>query len=285
MRNMPTTAMLAKNEFQRLSTFIQTEFGIKMPPVKKTLLESRLQKRLRLLNLQTFKEYCDYLFSEDGRIYEIPHFIDKITTNKTDFFREPEHFEYLLQSVMPVLIENWGARQKPLQIWSAGCSTGEEPYTLAMVLSNFMTKHPNLKMAFSILGTDISEEVITTAGNAVYEDSKIDPIPMHFRKVYLLKSLNRDKKYVRITPEIRKLVQFKRINLMDNDLGIKQLMDIIFCRNVIIYFNKETQETILNRLCKNLVPGGYFFQGHSESMHGLKLPLKQVFPTIYQKIS
>ena len=285
MGNMPTTAMLAKKEFQLLSTFIQSEFGIKMPPVKKTLLESRLQKRLRLLNLQTFKEYCDYLFSEEGRIYEIPHFIDKITTNKTDFFREPEHFEYLLQSVMPVLIENWGARQKPLQIWSAGCSTGEEPYTLAMVLSNFMTRHPNLKMAFSILGTDISEEVITTAGNAVYEDSKIDTIPMHFRKVYLLKSLNRDKKYVRMTPEIRKLIQFKRINLMDNDLGIKQLMDIIFCRNVIIYFNKETQETILNRLCKNLVPGGYFFQGHSESMHGLKLPLKQVFPTIYQKIS
>jgi len=179
---MQQTVSLLKKDFLRLSDFINREYGIMMPPVKKTLLESRLQKRLRKLELGTFQEYCDYLFSAKGLQNEIPHFIDKITTNKTDFFREPDHFDYLVQHAMPELIRSGIASQKELKIWSAGCSSGEEPYTLGMVLSNYYDQHPNLNTGFSILGTDISPEVLKTAQRAVYHEMRIEPVSMGMRK-------------------------------------------------------------------------------------------------------
>ncbi len=280
---MPQIASLLRNDFLRLSDFIHAEYGIKMPPVKKTLLESRLQKRLRALELTTFKDYCDYLFSPQGRKKELPLFIDKITTNKTDFFREPDHFEHLTRSIVPSIIDTWGGVPRNLRIWSAGCSTGEEPYTLAIVMSEFMENHPEFKMTFSILATDVSMEVLRTAKKAVYHEIRVAPIPILLRKKYLLRNRKRDKKTIKIAPEIRKTVQFGRLNFMDHNFGLRQPVDIIFCRNVIIYFDKPTQLKILNRLCRNLVPGGYFFQGHSESVQGMQLPLKSVYPTIYQK--
>ena len=274
---------ILQKDFTRLSDFIQSEYGIKMPEVKKTLLESRLQKRLRKLDIKSFKEYCDYLFSPEGMEEELPHFIDKITTNKTDFFRENEHFEYLTDQLLPSFIKNKKKEFDTLRIWSAGCSTGEEPYTIAMVVKDFLENNGLGNIRLSILATDISAEVLRIAQRAVYHEIRAVPIPFNIKKKYLLKSKSGEKKLVKIAPEIRELIQFGRLNFMDREYGIKNKLDIIFCRNVIIYFDKPTQEIILNRIISNLVPGGFFLQGHSETIQGINLPLKQVFPTVYVK--
>jgi chemotaxis protein methyltransferase CheR len=274
---------LGKSDFDRLSAFIESEYGIKMPDVKKTMLESRLLKRLSELQLPGYKQYCDYLFSIKGRKEELPQFINKVTTNKTDFFREPDHFSYLSQVILPKLLKNSGSPVRQLRIWSAGCSSGEEPYTLAMVTRDFAEKNSEIPFNFSVLGTDISENVLTMGKRAVYHTSKIEPIPFALKKKYLLKSRDRNKPVVKIGPEIRQLVRFQKLNLMNRDYGIKQNLHLVFCRNVIIYFNKQTQEAILKKIIGCLVPGGYFFQGHSESTQGMDLPLKPVHPTIYQK--
>ncbi len=283
MEQLLSTVTLSKDDFKRFSQFIHAEYGIKMPPAKKTLLESRLQKRLRKLEIRTFKEYYDYLFSTEGKSSEILHFINQVTTNKTDFFREANHFEFLSQTALPNLIKNRTGDASNLSIWSAGCSTGEEPYTLAIVLNEYINSHPALKLNFSILATDISTEVIQKARQAVYKHTEVAPIPLMLKKKYLLKSKDRNKNVVRIIPELRRQVQFERLNFMDRDYGLKRPVDIIFCRNVLIYFDRPTQEKIVNRLCRCLKKDGYFFQGHSESVQGMDLPLKPVFPTIYQK--
>jgi len=278
------TIELLKDDFVRLSQFIHAEYGIKMPPVKKTLLESRLQKRLRSLELKTYKEYCDYLFSAEGSRKEIPHFIDKITTNKTDFFREPDHFDFLTQTALPALTSSLQNNRKNISIWSAGCSTGEEPYTIAMVVNDFLKNNPKLNITFSILATDISVEVLKTAKKAVYHEMRIAPVPIQIRKEYLLRSKSRDNKTIKIGPELRRKVVFGRLNFMDSHFGIKQPMDIVFCRNVLIYFDKPTQEKILQKICRHIPKDGYFFQGHSESTQNMDLPLKNISPTIYNKI-
>ena len=276
---------LLQKDFNRLSAFIHSEYGIEMPPMKRLLLESRLQKRLRDLGMGTFKEYCDYLFSKEGKDRELIHFIDKITTNKTDFFRESDHFDFLLQKTLPGITGAGSRLSQPLRIWSAGCSTGEEPYTLAMVLNEFQDANPSARLQYSILGTDISMEVLKIAKEAIYSESRVAPIPMAMKKKYLLKSKERRRKLVKIVPNLRKKIQFMRLNLMDSSYSIEKQFDIVFCRNVIIYFDKKTQEEILKKLCGMLKVGGYFFQGHSESTHGFQLPLKAVYPTIYERTS
>jgi chemotaxis protein methyltransferase CheR len=275
---------LNNKEFLRFSRFIHAEYGIKMPPAKQTLLESRLQKRLRKLEISSFNEYYDFLFSPEGRRTELPNFINQITTNKTDFFREPNHFDFLTEKALPNLLKSNQGTYNNLTAWSAGCSTGEEPYTLAIVLNEYINNRPGLKFNFSILGTDISSEVLQKAKQAVYKQAVVAPIPLKLKMKYFLKSKDKKKDVVKIVPELRRQVQFERLNFMNKDYEIKRPMDIIFCRNVLIYFDRPTQEKILNRLCRCLKKDGFFFQGHSESMQGMDLPLKPVFPTIYQKI-
>ncbi len=282
---MNNTITLFQNEFDRLSQFIHQQFGIKMPPAKKILLESRLQKRLRTLEIETFKSYCDYLFSSQGKSNELVHFIDKITTNKTDFFREPEHFDYLINQILPELTSSWGESKQNLSVWSAGCSTGEEPYTLAMVLNEYKDSHSELPFNYSILGTDISAEVLRIAKTAIYKESSADLIPLILKKKYLLRSKDKQKQQVKIVPALREKMTFHLLNFMEEQYPVPKNMDIIFCRNVIIYFDKPTQEKILKRICRHLKIGGYFFQGHSESLPGFNLPLKLIYPTVYQKIN
>ena len=178
-------AALSEKDFKRLSKFIHSECGIKMPDSKKTMLESRLQKRLRRLRLTSFTEYCDYLFSPQGIENELVHMIDVVTTNKTDFFREPGHFDYLAQKALPELIALHGAGiRKNLMVWSAGCSTGEEPYTLAIVLSEFTERCPGFKFRYLILATDISTEVLEKAKHGIYEHERVDPLPPGMKKKY-----------------------------------------------------------------------------------------------------
>jgi chemotaxis protein methyltransferase CheR len=271
---------MSDKTFARFSRFIQAEIGIKMPGAKKTMLQARLQKRLWKLGISSFDEYCDYLFSSEGMENELPHMIDVVTTNKTEFFREPKHFEYLIQHVLPDLIERKGLRER-LMVWCAGCSTGEEAYSLAMVLSEFADQTPGFQ--FFILGTDISTKVLEQAQGGIYEQERIETVPTWMRKRYLLKSRDQAKPLVRIVPELRTFVRFRRLNFMDKHFGLREPMDIIFCRNVIIYFDRLTQETVLNRICRYLNPEGYLFTGHSETLSGMNLPLIPVAHTVYQR--
>lgn len=268
--------------FSRFSSFVQSELGIKMPPVKKTMLQARLSKRLRRLGLRSFDEYCDFVFSPEGRASELQNMIDVVTTNKTDFFREPRHFHYLVQQVLPEFVNRGIGVRRKLMLWSAGCSTGEEPYTIAMVLSDFAERHR--EFGFSILATDLSGQVLKEARLGIYREDEVEPVPEDMKKRYLLRSRNRSERRVRIVPALRSEVEFRQLNFMDEEYAIRGNRDVIFCRNVIIYFRRSTQERVLNRVCRYLRTGGYMFMGHSETLNGLKVPLVQVAPTIYRKI-
>jgi chemotaxis protein methyltransferase CheR len=275
---------MTDRDFSRLSIFIEKEYGIKLPFAKKTMLEGRIRKRLLALRLGSFSQYCDYLFSTQGVEDEIVHMVNVVTTNKTDFFREPNHFEFLVQSALPALIAHSGSGVgKTFMAWSAGCSTGEEPYTLAMVLAEFGEKLPGLRFDFRVVATDISTRVLEKAKRAVYGEERIEPIPMALRKKHLLRNKDRALCLIRIAPEIRTLVKFRRVNLLDQEFGFREDLDIIFCRNVLIYFDREKQEKVLGKMYRLLGPGGYLFLGHSETISGLDIPFIPVAPTIYQK--
>jgi len=275
-----TVKEMTDAQFSRLGEFIHEQCGIKMPLSKKTMLQTRLHKRLRLLNLMTYDEYADYVFSPKGAEEELYHMIDAVTTNKTDFFREPKHFDFLRSRVLDNARGNDdGSRSHHMKVWSAGCSTGEEPYTLSIVLAEYALTDPSFN--FTIMGTDISTRVLQHASTAVYSVEKIEPIPIPLRKKYLLKS--KDKPLVRICPELRSRVSFMRLNFMDDHYAISGIMNAIFCRNVIIYFDRKTQEAILGRICRHLQPGGYLFMGHSETLSGMDLPLQLVTSSIYRK--
>jgi chemotaxis protein methyltransferase CheR len=273
-------AQLTQDEFDKLSRFIYKESGIKMPPVKKIMLQSRLHKRLRELSMSTFKEYIDYVFSKEGLNNEIIHMLDVVSTNKTDFFREPVHFDFLSDYVLP---ENMAMRQGycNLKIWSAGCSTGEEPYTIAIVLSDFAEKNP--RFDFTIVGTDISTQVLQKAIDGIYKEDRVSIIPMQIKRKYFLRSKDRTNPTVKVAPILRAKVKFGRLNFMDPYYDITDSFDVIFCRNVLIYFDRETQEKVINKLCTKLRSGGYFFLGHSESIMNMEVPLKQIKPTIFQR--
>ncbi|MEO5333218.1 MAG: chemotaxis protein CheR [Magnetococcus sp. YQC-5] len=274
---------ISDKDFNRLSEFIYSQCGIMMPPSKKTMLTARIQKRLRLVGMTSFKEYIDWVLDPEHSGDELIQFIDIVTTNKTDFFREPAHFEYLAQNVIPELIKNSGAGvRRELMVWSAGCSTGEEPYTLSMVLKEFAQHYPGINFKARILATDISSRVLRSASNAVYDLEKVSPIPLILKRKYLLKSKDPTKRLVRIAPELRAMVNFRRLNFMDAEFGLRERMDVIFCRNVIIYFDRVTQERLINKFCRYLSSGGYLFVGHSETLNNLKVPVIQAAPTIYR---
>ncbi|OPY02745.1 MAG: Chemotaxis protein methyltransferase [Syntrophorhabdus sp. PtaB.Bin047] len=275
---------LSNKLFDELTVFIHDQVGIKITPVKKVMLEGRLQKRLRKLGMRSFDEYCKYLFSDEGKNGELTNMIDEVTTNKTDFFREPAHFNYLTSRVLPTILrsDRFTVSNK-LTIWSAGCSSGEEPYTIAMVVQDFADNVWAQELPFQIIATDISRRVLEKGQKAIYEEDKVAPIPVEIKKRFLLKSKNPGAGLFRIVPEIRSRVSFRRLNFMDGDFGFREKIDVIFCRNVIIYFDKTVQERLLGKFCRCLKPGGYIFMGHSETLFGMDLPLQQVAPTVYRK--
>ncbi len=284
---MITTALkehkLGNETFSRISRFIDTEYGIQLPPSKKVMVESRLQKRLRKLNIKSFSDYADYIFSPGGERGEMISMVDLITTNKTDFFREADHFEYLLNNVLPEMpFCRQLSTKSTCNVWSCGCSSGEESYTLAMVLSEFTEHSPSFK--YLVKGTDISSEVLSKARAAIYTERDVEPVPIQLRRKYLLRSRNNTNPLVKIKPEIKSNVQFEYLNLMDKQYSISGKMDIVFFRNVAIYFTKSTQEEIINKICRHLKAGGYLFIGHSESLFNMDVPVKQVGSTIYRKL-
>lgn len=273
---------MSDQEFRRFSSLIYQVCGIKMPPSKKNMLEARLQKRLRVLSLTSFRQYADLLFSEEGLEKELPSLINVVTTNKTDFFREPAHYNFMVEKALPdILKTGYRGISRIIHIWSAGCSTGEEPYTLAIILAEYAAKWP--QMHFSILATDISTSVLEKARLGIYSEQNIAAVPPQLRRKYFLKSKDKSKSLVRVIPELRRLVTFSHLNFMDDNFGVSRTQDMIFCRNVTIYFDKQTQKQVLGKICNHLVPGGYLFLGHSETLSGLDMALVQVASTVYQK--
>ena len=285
MQNTETTERLSipYKDFRRLGELIHNVSGIKVSDPKKTMIESRLQRRLKRLGMQSIQVYLDYLFSPDGMQNELINMIDEVTTNKTDFFREPGHFDFLVKHALPEMLKAHSEEiHKRLTIWSAGCSSGEEPYTLAMVLSEFASQQ---RFSFLILATDISKSMLEKAALAIYDAERIAPVPAELQRKYLLRGKDRIQQRFRVVPELRQLVKFRILNFMDSDFGFREPIDIIFCRNVIIYFDKKTQEELLRKFCNCLTSKGYIFMGHSETLFGMDLPLVQVAPTIYRKTS
>jgi chemotaxis protein methyltransferase CheR len=270
------TSKLTPPQFKKLGEFIHSNYGIQMPDSKKVLLEGRLQKRIKINDLNNFTEYIEFLFSDNGKSKELPFFIDAVSTNKTDFYREPHHFEFLRQDFLPTFSQN----NTHLKIWSAAASSGEEPYTIAIELREFMEK--NVGFTYEMLGTDISTEILQRASKGIYEEKRVEIIPLHIKRKYFLKSKNREKRTVKVGPLLQKNLKYRTINLTIPLVGIPSDFDIIFCRNVLIYFNRDVQEKVINALCAKLKPGGYLLLGHSESTTGIKAPVTQVAPTIYK---
>ena len=268
---------LTDDTFERLSQLVKNQMGIKMPPTKKALLESRLQKRVRELGFGSFTEYCDFLLSRKPGDEEIVRFCDAVATNKTDFFRENTHFEFLRDSLLPELFAR-GCRK--IRIWSAASSSGEEPYTLAMVLEEFCADKSGLD--YSVLGTDISTKVLARAKAGVYKPETVEGIPANLRNKYL-KKIDRDgHEAYEIIPRLKNKMKWGRFNLMTRNYNVPGPFEIIFCRNVLIYFDRDNQKYIFGRLLEQLTAGGTVFLGHSESMAGMNLSTRTLAPSVFR---
>lgn len=273
------TDHLSQRNFKRLAAYIYEYSGIKLPPSKMTMVEGRLRRRMRVLGHTALDEYCDMLFDADGLESEGVQLVNVLTTNKTDFFREPAHFQFLADVALPEILARGDRR---IKAWSAACSTGAEPYTMAMVIDAYLADH-RLNAQYSIVATDLSTDVLEVAHRGVYPEEMLEPTPARLRRQYVLESRDRDARLCRITPALRSHVGFARLNFMDSSYDIARDMDVLFCRNVLIYFDKPTQQSVLSKLCRHIRPGGYLFLGHSESITGLDLPVEQVGNTIFQR--
>ncbi|MBW9088463.1 protein-glutamate O-methyltransferase CheR [Rhizobium wenxiniae] len=281
LKTQPLDDRLSKRNFEALSKFIYSYSGIKMPLSKSTMLEGRLRRRLRVTGIATFDDYCDYLFNQGGIEREAIYLIDVVTTNKTDFFREPKHFDYMRDVALADILRQFSERR--LRIWSSACSTGAEPYTLAMVMSDYLQSQAPDRDYF-ILATDLSTDVLQKAQKGIYSSDMMAPVPPEMMRRYVMRATNAHRQEMRVAPALRQKVGFARMNLMDAKYPIGDPMHIIFCRNVLIYFDKQTQSQVLTRLCNNLAPGGYLFIGHSETVTGFDLPIRQVANTIFKRI-
>jgi chemotaxis protein methyltransferase CheR len=271
-------------DYEKLSRLIGTQIGIKLPPAKRTMVEGRLRRRVRARGFASFDEYCDDLFRRDGAVAELPYLINAVTTNKTDFFREPEHFSFLERQLLPALLAARGDERLPLfKFWSAASSSGAEAYTIAMLLADAVERSRNFR--FAVLGTDVSTAVLAQADRAVYPAEMIAPVPPELQLRYIMRPRAPGMRpEVRIVPELRRLVRFGQLNLMDRQYKIDRDVDVIFLRNVLIYFDRADQVQVVNRLIGHLRPGGYLLLGHSESMIGNVVAVRQVAPSIFQKL-
>lgn len=269
---------ISDNQYSQLAKLVYKLCGITLGQGKRELLKARLMKRLRATGCQDVKQYMDLLQNDpDG--HELIAFLDVITTNKTDFFRESQHFDFMTHSILPSL-NGLCSGTEALRIWSSACSTGEEPYTLAIVL--MQSQDLWNRRGASILASDLSTQVLKHGQSGVYSSDRVSPIPKELLRRYFQRGVNRWAGHVRVRPELKKLVNFKRINLMD-DFQFDPPFHVIFCRNVMIYFDKETRESLVNRFHRTLAPGGYLLVGHSESLTGINHPFRFIQPAIYRK--
>jgi len=265
-----------KKDFTFLSNIIHERTGIVVSDDKFNMFYSRLSRRVRSLKLTSFKEYCAVV-RDDSEGNETSELINAITTNLTAFFRENHHFEYLSDTVFPELAQKNPDRS--IKIWSAGCSTGEEPYSLAITLKESpLLANWNLELK----ATDLDSNVVATASRGVYSMSRVEGMTKNRLKRWFFKGAGKQQGLVKVKPELNKMIEFGQLNLMDN--WSQEPQDVIFCRNVIIYFNKETKAKLVEKYANSLKPGGYLFIGHSESLYKITDRFELIGNTIYRKI-
>ncbi|MFZ5988847.1 MAG: CheR family methyltransferase [Bacillota bacterium] len=268
---------ITDKEFDKLTEYVKSNYGINLSEKKKALVVGRLQNILHQKNFSSFSEYYNYVVG-DSTGEAVTNLINKITTNHTFFMREPDHFQFFKTGVLPF----WSASlkaSKDLRVWSAGCSTGEEPYTLAMIISDFFGSEKAL-WDTRILATDISMNVIQTATNGIYSNEHLEAVPEGWRKRFFRK-LDEEKSVV--TDSIKGEVIFRLFNLMNSTFPFKKKFHAIFCRNVMIYFDQETKRDLVNRFYEFTEPGGYLFIGHSESLNRDETKYKYIMPAVYRK--
>jgi chemotaxis protein methyltransferase CheR len=267
---------ITDEEFEKLAKFIKSNYGINLKEEKKSLVMGRLRKVLHQKNMSSFSEYLDYVLS-DKTGEAVSDMVNRITTNHTYFMRESKHFEFFKEEVLPYLKKK--VSDKDLRIWSAGCSTGEEPYTLAMIIDEFFGKE-KLFWNTQILATDISSKVLDVAKKGVYNNDSIAKMPSEKRLKYF-KKISDEKSEV--VDQIKKEVIFARLNLMNETFPFKKKFHTIFCRNVMIYFDSKTKMDLVNRFYEITEPGGYLFIGHSESLIRSQTKYKYIMPAVYRK--
>lgn len=263
------------NEFIKLTTFIQENYGINLSS-KRTLIEGRLGNMLVDKGFESFSDYFTLIFSNDSK-GEITNLINKLTTNHTFFMRENSHFEFFKDKVLPFWVSS--VKQKDLRVWSAGCSSGEEPYTLAMILADYLGPEKP-KWDSKILATDISVKVLEMAQQAIYGIEAIETLPNSWKVNYLRKI---DKENYIIDDRIKDEVIFRIFNLMEERFPFKKKFHAIFCRNVMIYFDAKTKIELINKFYELTEPGGYLFVGHSESINKEETQYKYIMPAVYRK--
>ena len=266
---------ITKTEYDRIRTLLYDESGISLGDNKQSLVVSRLSKRLRDLSLDSFEAYYEFV-ADDTSGAEFTRMLDLLSTNKTDFFREPKHFEFLRDEILPSL-----EREKRIRIWSSACSTGEEPYTIAITLREGV-KNP-AQWDFGILASDISTRVLAHASAGLYAQDRISTVPTDVAQRHFLKGKGNNAGLVKVKPHLSDMIKFRHLNLMSEKFPIKSPLDLIFCRNVMIYFDRPPQERLVGKFFRYLKPGGYLFIGHSESLQWLKHDFSTIAPTIYRK--
>ena len=272
---------LTQKDYDLFRKLIYNESGINLGSEKIQLLRSRLGKLLRGSACESFRSYYDTVVA-DTTGAELSRLLDAVSTNTTHLFRENVHFEFLKTLITQWTEDKaWCAKNRELRIWSAGCSSGEEPYSLAMVVHDCLQKHPGIKGR--ILATDISTQVLGRAMRGQFVPERAQSVPAAYRNRYLQKMKSGSQVVLQAAPDIRKLIKFSRFNLMTPTFPFRLGFHVIFCRNVMIYFDQVTQEGLVNRYAKSLTPGGHLFIGHSESLNGINQPLTYVEPTIYRQ--
>ncbi|MER2582506.1 MAG: protein-glutamate O-methyltransferase [Candidatus Competibacter sp.] len=277
---MNTEFEFSDRDFQHVRQIINRIAGISLADGKRELVYSRLSRRLRHLGLSRFEDYCQLLETGENNV-ELGEFVNALTTNLTSFFRESHHFDFLAKELLPALIRERNAGDRRIRIWSAGCSTGEEPYSIAMVLRETL---PTAGWDVKILATDLDSNVLATAERGVYEESRVKDISEMRLRRWFQKGRGEQSGLVRVVPMLRELITFRRLNLME-DWPMRGPFDIVFCRNVVIYFDKPTQRVLFERFADQLIDQGYLFVGHSESLFKVTDRFVPLGKTIYQRSS
>jgi chemotaxis protein methyltransferase CheR len=274
---------ITEGEFHRFRRLVHEQTGIALNDGKRPLLCARLGKRLRRWGYSTFSEYWVHLTERDPHGEELMRMVNAVTTNKTDFFREAHHFEILRDQVAAIAGAAGTDAPRTLRLWSAGCSSGEEPYSMALTVLDTLSRPGSWDVR--ILASDIDTEILATAAAGVYADERVEAVPADLRRRYFLRGRGAQTGFVRVRPDVRELVTFRRINLRDDTWPIRSQLDAIFCRNVIIYFDREMQQRLAARFLELLKPGGVLFLGHSESLVGMRAGLEHLGNTAYRKVA
>lgn len=269
--------------FDRFSRMVQQSIGVQLPASKRVMVESRLRRRVHELGLGSVDDYFRHLFDNGGLSQELDTIFDAVTTNKTDYFREAEHFIHLTERIIPARLSRRQAtgRSSMFKVWSAAASTGAEAYTAAMVLADRESRRGAFE--WRILGTDINRKVLMEAKRAVYPEAVIQPVPAAFRDRFLMRGQGPQKGNWRVVPDLRRRVSFQKMNLMDRQYPVDRDLDVIFLRNVLIYFSEEDQARVIAQLSSHLAHHGHLIVGHAEGMVVRHPSLRQVGPAVYCK--